>query len=254
VLQLALCRAYNGWATEMLGGHHRILPVGLVPTIEIAEAIAEVTHLAASGCRALFLPARVPSRPYNDAAYDPLWAAITETGLPVTFHSGTGYEPRVVRGPGGAVINYILGAQLDGPMVLLSLAAGGALDRFPDLRVVTVETGASWLGWIMTQADRIYEDHAMYAQPKLSMKPSELLQRQAAATFMYDPVAVNNRQVTGISTLMWGNDYPHPEGTWPASRAACEEQFAGVSDDDLNAIVNGNAAAVFGFDLAVLAE
>ena len=60
----------------------------------------------------------------------------------------------------------------------------------------------------------------MYAQPKLSLKPSELLQRQAHATFMFDPVAVNNRGVTGVSTLMWGNDYPHPEGTWPASRAA----------------------------------
>jgi predicted TIM-barrel fold metal-dependent hydrolase len=253
-LQLALCRAYNGWATEMLGGHHRILPVGLVPTIDIDVAVREVTLVAEAGFRALFLPARVPSRPYNDAAYDPLWAAIVETGLPVTFHSGTGYEPRVVRGPGGAVINYILGAQLDGPMVLLSLAAGGALDRFPDLRVVTVETGASWLGWIMTQADRIYEDHAMYAQPKLSLKPSELLQRQAHATFMFDPVAINNRAVTGVSTLMWGNDYPHPEGTWPASRAACEEQFAGVSDEDFTAIVNGNAAAVFGFDLAALAS
>jgi predicted TIM-barrel fold metal-dependent hydrolase len=251
-LQLALCRAYNGWAMEALGGHHRVLPVGLVPAIDIAAAIVEVKRVAEAGFRALFLPARVPSRPYNDAAYDPLWAAITETGLPVTFHSGTGYEPRVVRGPGGAVINYILGAQLDGPMVLLSLAAGGALDRFPGLHVVTVETGASWLGWIMTQADRIYEDHSMYAEPKLSLKPSELMQRQTHATFMFDPVAVNNRAVTGLSTLMWGNDYPHPEGTWPQSRAACEEQFAGVSDEDLTAIVNGNAASVFGFDLAAL--
>src|ERR1019366_2263874 len=142
-LQLALCRAYNDWATEVLGGHHRILPVGLVPAIDIEEAIREVQYVADAGFRALFLPARVPSRPYNDAAYDPLWAAIAETGLPVTFHSGTGYEPRVVRGPGGAVINYILGAQLDGPMVLLSLAAGGAMDRFPELQVVTVVYGLS---------------------------------------------------------------------------------------------------------------
>ena len=138
--------------------------------------------------------------------------------MPLTFHSGTGHEPRIVRGPGGAVINYLLGAQLDGPMVLLMLAAGGALDRFPDLRVVTVETGAAWLGWIMTQADTIYEDHSMFARPKLSMKPSELIRRQCHATFMYDPVAINNRHITGVETLMWGNDYPHPEGTWPISQ------------------------------------
>ena len=68
-----------------------------------------------------------------------------------------------MRGPGGAVVNYLMGAQLDGPMVILTLAAGGALDRFPELQVVTVETGASWLAWIMTQADAIYADHSMYA-------------------------------------------------------------------------------------------
>ena len=159
-----------------------------------------------------------------------------------------------MRGPGGAVVNYLMGAQLDGPMVILTMAAGGALDRFPELKVVTVETGASWLAWIMTQADAIYEDHSMYAHPKLSLKPSELIRRQCAATFMYDPVAINNRGTTGVETLMWGNDYPHPEGTWPESQEVNADQFDGVPDDDLDAIVSGNAAKVFGFDLDQLAD
>jgi predicted TIM-barrel fold metal-dependent hydrolase len=251
-LQAALCRAYNDWAMDVLGREHRLLPVGLVSMLDVDAAITQAQELAASGCRALFLPARVPQRPYNDAEYDRFWAAAEEIGLPLTFHSGTGYEPRVVRGPGGAVVNYILGAQLDGPMVLLMLAAGGALDRFPGLRIVTVETGAAWLGWIMTQADSIYEDHAVYARPKLSMKPSELIRRQCHATFMYDPVAINNRHITGVETLLWGNDYPHPEGTWPASQDIAPKQFDGVSDDEVRAIVGGTAAEVFGFDLARL--
>jgi predicted TIM-barrel fold metal-dependent hydrolase len=147
-----------------------------------------------------------------------------------------------------------MGAQLDGPMVLLMMAAGGALDRFPGLRLVTVETGASWLAWIMTQADAIYADHYMWAQPKLSLKPSELIRRQCAATFMYDPVAINNREITGVETLMWGNDYPHPEGTWPESQDVARDQFEGVSDEDVHAIVAGNAAEVFGFDLEMLRQ
>ncbi len=249
--QLALCRAYNDWAAEVFDDH-RLLAVGLVPMLDIDAAVVEARRLAGRGFRALFLPARVPTRPYNDGAYDPFWAVAEDLGLPLTFHSGTGHEPRVVRGPGGAVINYLLGAQLDGPMVLLSLAAGGALDRFPALRVVTVETGAAWLAWIMTQADAIYEDHQMWARPKLSLKPSELIRRQGHATFMYDPVAVNNRHITGIETLMWGNDYPHPEGTWPSSQEVCARQFDGVAADEVRAIVGGNAAAVFGFDLTAV--
>jgi predicted TIM-barrel fold metal-dependent hydrolase len=248
-LQLQLCRAYNSWAIDALGGNHRLLPVGLVPMLDLDAAIAEARRNAELGFRALFLPARVPSKPYNEPDYDRFWGAAQELGLPLTFHSGTGYEPRIVRGPGGAVVNYILGAQLDGPMVLLMLAAGGALDRFPDLQVVTVETGASWLGWIMTQADEIYDRHQMYARPKLSLPPSDLIRRQGHATFMFDPVAVNNRHVTGIETLMWGNDYPHPEGTWPASQELCAKQFDGVADAEVRAIVGGTAATVFGFDL-----
>jgi predicted TIM-barrel fold metal-dependent hydrolase len=245
--QMALCRAYNSWADEVFSGNPRLLAVGLVPMLDIDAAVDEAKRLADGGCRSLFLPARVQQRPYNDPEYDRFWAVAEELGLPLTFHSGTGHEPRVVRGNGGAVINYLLGAQLDGPMVMLNMAAGGALDRFPTLRIVTVETGAAWLGWIMTQADAIYEDHIMWARPKLSLKPSELLRRQAHATFMYDPVAINNRHITGVETLMWGNDYPHPEGTWPKSQEVAADQFEGVSDDEVRAIVGGTAAKVFDF-------
>ena len=249
-LQLALCRAYNDWASEALSGRpDRLVAVAAIPMLDIDDAVAEAQRAAGLGLGALFLPAQVPSRPYNDAAYDRFWAAACDLDRPVTFHSGTGVEPRVVRGPGGAVINYLLGAQLDGPRVLLSLAAGGALDRFPQLRAVTVETGASWLAWVMTQADEIYEAHSMWTRPKLSLKPSELIQRQCAATFMNDPVAVANRGVTGIDTLMWGNDYPHPEGTWPNSQQCCAQQFEGVPARELSAVVGGNAARVFGFPL-----
>jgi predicted TIM-barrel fold metal-dependent hydrolase len=250
--QRQLCRAYNDWAAEVFRDP-RLIPAALIAMLDIDGAIDDATRAAEQGFRALQLPSSVPQRPYNDGEYDKFWAAAQELGLPLTFHSGTGHEPRVARGPGGAVINYLMGAQLDGPMVLLTMSAGGALDRFPELRLVTVETGAAWLAWIMTQGDVIYDDHAMYASPKLSLKPSELIRRQCAATFMYDPVAINNRHVTGVETLMWGNDYPHPEGTWPSSQDVAADQFADVPDDDVRAIVGGNAAAVFGFDLDVLA-
>jgi predicted TIM-barrel fold metal-dependent hydrolase len=66
---------------------------------------------------------------------------------------------------------------------------------------------------------------------------------------MYDPVAINNRHITGVETLMWGNDYPHPEGTWPISQEIAAKQFDGVSEEELRAIVGGTAAEVFGFNL-----
>ena len=251
-LQLALAAAYNDWAHVQLDTVHRSLPVAMIPMADVPGAIAEAQRVAALGFRALSLPARVEQGDYNDDRYDPFWSCAVELGLPLTFHSGTGYEPRVAHGQGANVLNYVLAAQADGPRVLLFLAAGGVLDRFPELRVVTVETGASWLAWVMTQADEVYEDHAMFSRTRLSARPSEFIRHQCAATFMVDPVAVRNRDVTGVDVLMWGNDYPHPEGTWPQSPDAATAQLDGIDAADRDAIMGGNAARVFGFDLARL--
>jgi hypothetical protein len=80
----------------------------------------------------------------------------------------------------------------------------------------------------------------------------QFIRRQCHATFMVDQVAVQNRNVTGIETLIWGNDYSHPEGTWPQSATKATPPFAGVPDEQVDAIVGGNAAKVFGFDRAQL--
>ena len=251
VLQMALARAYNDWAIEIFSPHpNRFAVAGICPVLDLEEAAREARRLVDAGIRCLMLPALVADRPYNDAAYDDFWALAVELGVPLTFHSGTGHEPRVARGPGGAVINYLLGSQIDGAHVMLHFSAGGALDRFPGLRIVTVETGAAWLAWVMTQADEIYDRHHMWASPKLSCKPSELIRRQCHATFQHDPVAVKNRDVTGIEPLMWGSDYPHPEGTWPESQRICADQLSGVGEADQRAILRDNAAKVFGFDLS----
>jgi len=247
-LQLALARAYNDWVAEVFGPHpERFAAAAVVPMADVPAAIVEAKRAARLGLRALFLPIQMPARPYNRPDYDPFWAAAQATGLPLTFHAGTGHEPRIERGAGGAVINYLLGSQADGAHLLCYLTMAGVLDRFPGLRVVTVETGSAWLAWIVTSMDEIYEKHHMWAQPKLSLKPSDFIRRQAHVTFQNDPVGLANRHVTGVETLLWGSDYPHPEGTWPRSREALEAQLAGIPADEQAAVVGGTAARVFGF-------
>jgi predicted TIM-barrel fold metal-dependent hydrolase len=247
-LQLALSRAYNDWAAEIFSPYpDRFAAAAIVPMLDVALACEEAKRVHAMGLRTLFLPARVESRPYNRPEYDRFWALVQELDLPLTFHAGTGHEPRIESGPGGAVINYLLGAQIDGPHVLLYFAAGGILDRFPKLRIVTVETGSSWLAWVMTQMDEIYEKHHMWASPKLSTKPSEFVRRQCHVTFQNDPVGVANRTFTGVEPLMWGSDYPHHEGTWPHSHEVMDRVLTGVSPDEKRMILGGTAARIFGF-------
>jgi predicted TIM-barrel fold metal-dependent hydrolase len=61
------------------------------------------------------------------------------------------------------------------------------------------------------------------------------------------------RHEIGLANIMWGSDYPHPEGTWPITREQMLETFAGLPGEDVAAMLGGNAARVYGFDAEKLA-
>jgi hypothetical protein len=89
---------------------------------------------------------------------------------------------------------------------------------------------------------------------KLSLKPSEYLARQChvGASFMRADEA-KLRGAVGVNKIMWGSDYPHKEASFPFSREAIRLAFADCTPDEAAAILGGNAAQLYGFDLDVLA-
>jgi predicted TIM-barrel fold metal-dependent hydrolase len=127
------------------------------------------------------------------------------------------------------------------------LCGAGVLARFPELRVVMVECGSGWLAWVLHAMDDAYEKHHMFVQPKLELPPSEYFRRQGAVTFQHDPVGIANLPFTGDRCLMWGSDYPHPEGTWPHSQEALARQLDGVAEEVVERIVYRNAAELYRF-------
>ena len=94
-----------------------------------------------------FLPS-VVDPPYNRVEYKPIWETVEETGVPLNFHISSGRDPRVERGPGGAVINYIMGALVDGIELLVYLCSSGVLMDHPkhEVRDSGVGGGVASLG------------------------------------------------------------------------------------------------------------
>ncbi len=246
-LQVASARVYNDWvADRFIGSSERFAPVALVPVNDIDASVEELERAAKCGFRAVLMPAHVDGRPYNDRAYEKLWSAAEALRMPLTFHAGTGRTQTPAHGDGGAIINYVV--VVGAPMETVAYLCGaGILERHPALRVVMVECGSGWLAWALHAMDDAFREHQMWVRPKLKMLPSEYFRRQGAVTFQYDPVGIANLPFTGERCLMWGSDYPHPEGTWPNSRKVLERQLQGVADGTIQRIVCDNAADLYRF-------
>ncbi len=249
----ASCRIYNDWVQERVGDvSPRIRFASLVPPWDVDAAIAEVRRTAAwRSVGGLMLPL-VAEPSWNLPHWERLWGAIEETGLPAVMHQGTGHDMIFYRGWGSPTAN-LLSTQSMAPRAAALLACGGVLERHPGLHVVLVEVNAGWMAWAMSTLDEYYQAHAHWTKPKLAALPSEYLRGQVHATFQADPVAVHNIPLTGTDCLLWGNDYPHPESTFPGSAKVLDDLFANVEDEGAaRQIVGGNAVRLFGFDPSVL--
>jgi predicted TIM-barrel fold metal-dependent hydrolase len=245
--QVATARVYNDWiADRFIGASERFAPVALLPVLDVEAAVAEMERTARRGFRAMMMPTHIDVRPYNDPAYERVWSAAEALRMPLTFHAGTGRSQTPAHGAGGAIINYVV--TVGAPMETVAYLCGaGILERHPNLRVVMVECGSGWLAWAMHAMDDAYREHHEWVRPKLSLLPSEYFRRQGAVTFQYDPVGLANIPFTGERCLMWGSDYPHPEGTWPNSRKILDRQMAGVPEATIRKIVRDNAAELYRF-------
>jgi predicted TIM-barrel fold metal-dependent hydrolase len=68
------------------------------------------------------------------------------------------------------------------------------------------------------------------------------------ATFQSDKIGVKLIGELGADHVMWGNDYPHPDGIWPHSQVMLADQLAPLSEEDKHKVVYANAARLYRFD------
>jgi predicted TIM-barrel fold metal-dependent hydrolase len=239
-------RAWNDWAhAEILSKNKRVIPTACVSTADIGDAVAELERAAGLGFQAVFLPSQTrPGEEYALDAWEPFWAAAERAGVVLGFHIGTGGATVVFRGPGGAVINY-METTYPGMRVVSHLVAGGALDRHPDLRILIAEGGAAWVPAIGDRMDEAYRQHGMFVRPKLSRLPSEIIHQQVYASFQHDKSAVQVVPATGYRNVLWGDDYPHLEGTYGHTQETLRGLFAGVSDEVRERVTSGTFNELF---------
>jgi predicted TIM-barrel fold metal-dependent hydrolase len=262
VFAAAMSHAWNVWARETYRNHWDQFAVAAqLATADIALALAEVEWIVEQGFRAVNIPCkplhghRDPDEDlaYNHPSFDPLWAALEAADLPVCMHVATGRDPRAATGSGGAIINKVVGF-LQGTMEPLAvLLASGVFQRYPGLRFVTVEADIGWIPWLLESLDTASNKHHMWVRPVLDQAPSRYWYSNCYAAFIEDEVGLAlARSHHLIDNIMWSNDYPHHEGTWPHSPEAMERNLQGFDETERAKLLGLNAAKLFKFDVTKL--
>ncbi len=164
---------------------------------------------------------------------------------------------------------------------IIELISGGIPERYPDLHFSLIEFNAHWLASLVGSMDKAWvtgigQDADWWLgywddrrperdQPQMArmfdlnekwqypLRPSEYVKRQFHVSFSDDPVAIAARHITGVSTIVWGADYPHAEGTFRGSRELIEKHFADVPADERAAILGGTMGRLLGFEAPVAA-
>lgn len=255
----AQASAWNDWAYEVCSPHWDFCnPAAAICTADVGLAIAEVQRVAKLGYRCLTLPSKpifgppnVSDPNYNLKMYDPMWAAIQEADLAITYHVSTGMDPRGARSTGGAVINYVIHSLAPTIEPIVNMCASGVFERFPKLRAGTIEANAGWVPWMLESMDEATKKHHMWVSPKLQGLPSDYYKTNCFASFGEDASATYQVEQFGLeNNFMWANDYPHHEGSWPHSAEAIERTFnPQLKEETRRKLLGLNAARIFKFDV-----
>ncbi len=260
-LQWAGARAHNRWLAEFCQmAPERRAGIAIVPICwDVDEAVAEIRWAREHGLRGILIPTRWGKQaPYHDPRYEPIWATCEDLEMVVAIHSGA--APMEDYGEHQGMVGiYISEVAWWTARPLWFLIWGGVFERHPRLRFSITEGTSVWVPELLELLDQRYSETHYSAKlgdyrSHLSLKPSEYFARNVAigASCMPRKEAEMREQI-GVRNLMWGTDYPHPEGTWPETARQLHETFHGLPEADLEAILGMNAARFYGFDVEKLA-
>ena len=252
-LASAYCRAYNRWQTDFFNTvPNRVVPIAALNWLDVDEAVRELKHCLDTGFRGLFIPPEVCGghRP-GEEHFDPIWQICEEANIPGCFHvivrfSGSaaafGEWQRGGRNLGG-VFTFGLGATGQLIPAMASVVLDGLFERFPALKIVSVEAGCGYAAYLM---DRLDEKHHFFGfASALTMKPSDYIKRNCYFVAEPEERTIDVMcDLVGEEHILWGSDYPHVDSRLDA-RELIDASIAGLTATRRAKVLGENAVSLF---------
>lgn len=257
---------YNDWLADFCREDTgRLKGIAMLNLDDVDGAVRELErcrNLGLSGALVAVMPP--PWQPYRDAVYDRFWAAAQDLDMPLSLHVATDRADPKVGAPAFRLdVKHVppsmfVNSDLQVRQTLADLIFSGVFERFPRLRVGSVEHELGWIPFFLDRIDYVYTDRPRrgpewkrFADP--DVLPSDFFRSNVFASFQQDPSGLRLLDVMGRDTPTWGSDYPHTESTFPKSREILKSIVSDLTDEDTHAITAGTCARLYGFEPPVVA-
>ena len=254
---MASLTAFNRWLEDDWGYHYRDR-LFAAPMLSLADPQAaqdELDRVLGLGARVVCVrPAPVPGadgrpRSLGDPAHDPFWARLAEAGVPVAFHlSDSGYNLLAAAWGGPARYDPF---HLD-PMTKLvisdraihdtigSLIVDGVFERFPGLRVMSIENGAAWVPLLVKRLKKLANQQPGH----FASDPGDVLREHVWVSPYFEEDVAEVAGWIGAERVLFGSDWPHGEGL--AEPTDFAGQLGGFGEADVRRIMRDNLAECLG--------
>jgi len=227
-LSYASLRAFNRWVEEDwgYGADGRIFGVPMLSLLDLDQAMIELRRVLDAGARLVHLcPGPINRHSPADPVFDPFWATVAEARVPAVFHvSNSGYNyfygslwsedpanPSHLQSP----LQWAL-CNTERPVVdtLTALSLHNLFGRHPDIKIISIENGSSWLKHLLKTVDKAAAlgRRGPMIGGKLPARPSESLAEHLWISPFPEDDILGLIDALGTERVLFGSDYPHPEG------------------------------------------
>jgi predicted TIM-barrel fold metal-dependent hydrolase len=251
-VQEAVFPIYNDWVAEYCKtAPDRLYAIPCIPCYDIDFAVKELRRCNAMGMLGcLIWQVPDPDLPFTSDHYEPLWSVAEELDVVINLHILTGHNYRKLEQKGIEKVRGSVNMKTyDAITSLFDIIWIGVCERHPKIRFEIVEAEIGWIPFVLQQWDYYYNRFQRpgpsFTEFPISRLPSEIFNEHVYATFMDDYVGAQALGYWGEHNCMWSSDYPHPNMTWPQSRAFVARQTGNLPKDKQKLLLSQNVIDLY---------
>lgn len=264
-LMLECVRAYNDFLHEWVSTNpNRLVPVCAIPYWDMDATMAELERCQKLGFRSVLMciqPQDFDLPNLRNPHWNRLWAFCQEAGMTISFHIGGGDLTEVKEvdpnlGYGTNFGRFAVLAFVGNTRCITDLVFGGVCHRFPNLKFVSVESGAGWLPFLIEAMDWQWKNCGVTDEhPDYDLLPSEYFKRQIYGSFWFERDTIHRALELYPDNIMYQTDYPHPTCMAPGPASAgvrpkeyAQDIMADLPDDLIAKVLHDTAAELYGLE------